>query len=111
MSIHGLTKTLTDSSFQTDVIETQGLTLVDFWAAWCVPCKAIAPKLDEISKELAGKFTLAKMNIEENNITPANYDVRSIPTLILFKDGKPVDRMIGNHSQEDIKNFIEKHIG
>ena len=111
MSIHELSEvTITDTSFQSDVLESQRLTLVDFWAPWCAPCKAVAPKLTAVLKELAGKFNLTKMNIEENSEVPKNYDVRSIPTLILFKDGEPIDRMVGNHSQEDIKSFIEKHI-
>ena len=111
MSIHEQSEiTITDASFQSNVLESQKLTLVDFWAPWCAPCKALAPKLDAVLKELAGKFHLAKMNIEENSEVPRNYDVRSIPTLILFKDGKPIDRIVGNHSQEDIKSFIEKHI-
>lgn len=109
MSTHEQTE-VTDTSFQSNVLESEYLTLVDFWAPWCAPCKAVAPKLDAVLKELAGKFCLAKINIEENGEVPKNYDVRSIPTLILFKEGKPVDRMVGNHSQEDIKSFIEKHI-
>ena len=112
MSIHEQIEAMmvTDKSFQSDVLNPNKLTLVDFWAPWCAPCKAVAPKLDAVLKELAGKFSLAKMNIEENNEIPKKYDVRSIPTLILFKDGDLVDRMVGNHSQEDIKSFVEKHI-
>ena len=100
----------TNKSFQSNVLESQKLVLVDFWAPWCAPCKAVAPKLDAVLKELDGKFDLIKVNIEENNEVPKSYDVRSIPTLVLFKDGRPVDRMVGNHSQEDIKSFVEKYI-
>ena len=109
MSVDGLSGA-TDKSFQLSVLESQKPVLVDFWAPWCAPCKAIAPKLDAVLKDLDGKFNLVKINIEENNEVPKSYDVRSIPTLVLFKDGKPIDRMVGNHSQEDIKSFIEKHI-
>ncbi len=100
----------TGRSFQLSVLESQKLVLVDFWAPWCVPCKAVAPKLEAVLKDLNGKFDLVKVNIEENNEVPKNYDVRSIPTLVLFKDGQPIDRMVGNHSQEDIKSFVEKYI-
>ena len=109
MSVDELSKG-TDNNFQLNVLECQKLVLVDFWAPWCAPCKAIAPKLDAVLKELGGKFDLVKLNIEENNEVPKKYDVRSIPTLVLFKGGKPIDRMVGNHSQEDIKSFVEKHI-
>ena len=97
-------------SFQSSVLESQKLVLVDFWAPWCAPCKAVAPKLEAVLKELDGKFDLFKLNIEDDNEVPKKYDVRGIPTLVLFKDGKPIDRMVGNHSQEDIKSFVEKYI-
>ena len=97
-------------SFQSSVLESQKLVLVDFWAPWCAPCKSVAPKLEAVLKELDGKFDLFKLNIEDDNEVPKKYDVRGIPTLVLFKDGKPIDRMVGNHSQEDIKSFVEKYI-
>lgn len=104
-------KIVSDENFQKDVMDHQGgVVLVDFWAQWCGPCRALAPKLEEVCEELSGQMTLAKMDIEKNQKTPATYGVRSIPTLILFKDGKQVDQMIGNHPKEHIRAFVEKHL-
>ena len=99
----------TDSSFESDVLGS-GTVLVDFWAEWCGPCRALGPKLEEISTELEGKVTIAKINIDENPGTPSKYGVRGIPTMILFKDGKEVDQIVGNHPKENIKAIIEKHM-
>src|SRR4051812_33046277 len=98
----GNTKPVTDSSFSSDVLGSQVPTLVDFWAEWCGPCKAIAPKLEEIATELAGKVNIVKLNVDENPDTPAKYGIRGIPTLILFKAGKEVDQIVGNHPKESI---------
>ena len=76
---------LTDKSFETDVLKAEGLTLVDFWAEWCGPCKMIAPILDEVAEEYDGKLTIAKLNIDENPETAPKYGIRGIPTLLLFK--------------------------
>ncbi|MCB0393854.1 MAG: thioredoxin [Bdellovibrionales bacterium] len=102
-------KVVTDSTFQQEVLNSNNVVLVDFWAEWCGPCRALGPKLDEISTELNGKMTVAKVNVDENPETPAKYGVRSIPTLILFKNGQEVDQIIGNHPKENIKALIEKH--
>ncbi len=104
------TKSVTDGSFETDVLKANGPVLVDFWAEWCGPCRALAPKLEELSSELDGKMTVAKINIDENPDTPAKYGVRGIPTLIVFKDGQEVDQIVGNHPKENIKAIVEKHI-
>jgi thioredoxin 1 len=104
------TVNVTDATFKSSVLESQNLVLVDFWAEWCGPCRALTPKLEEISNELNGKMVVAKVNIDENPGTPAQFGVRSIPTLILFKNGKEVDQIIGNHPKENIKALVEKHL-
>jgi thioredoxin 1 len=101
------TKPVTDQSFETDVLKAPGAVLVDFWADWCGPCKAIAPALEEIGAEYAGKLTVAKVNIDENPVTPNNYAVRGIPTLILFKDGKPVSTKVGAAPKSALKQWVE----
>jgi thioredoxin 1 len=101
------TKPVTDQSFDKDVLKAPGPVLVDFWADWCGPCKAIAPALEEIGAEYAGKLTVAKVNIDENPVTPNNYAVRGIPTLILFKDGKPVSTKVGAAPKSALKQWVE----
>ena len=108
MSAH--TTAVTDDSFKTDVLGASGLVLVDFWAEWCGPCKAIGPALEQIGEELAGKLTIAKVNIDENPMTPNQFAVRGIPTLILFKDGKPVDTLVGARPKSALKAWIESKI-
>ncbi|MBX9767321.1 MAG: thioredoxin [Bdellovibrionales bacterium] len=106
----GNTKSVTDTSFDQDVLKSSVPVLVDFWAEWCGPCKAIGPKLEEIANEMGGKVTIAKVNVDENPDSPAKYGVRGIPTLILFKDGKEVDQIVGNHPKENIAALISKHV-
>lgn len=88
-------KQISDSSFEADVVNSSGLVLVDFWAEWCGPCRALGPVLDDIAKEMGGKVTIAKMNVDTNPETPTKFGVRSIPTLVLFKDGKQVETKVG----------------
>ncbi len=104
------TKESTDTNFETDVINSKTAVLVDFWAEWCPPCKAIAPVLEEIAQEMSGKVEIVKINIDENPQTPAKFSVVSIPTLILFKDGRQVEKMIGRHAKESIVGLITKHL-
>ena len=104
------TTAVTDASFDTDVLKASGAVLVDFWAEWCGPCKAIAPALEEIGAEYAGKLTIAKVNIDDNPQTPNAYHVRGIPTLILFKDGKPVDTKVGALPKSALKQWIASTI-
>ena len=100
-------KTVTDSSFQTDVLGASGPVLVDFWAEWCGPCRMIAPSLEELSNELGEKVTIAKLNIDENPEAPAKYGVRGIPTMILFKDGAPAATKVGAEPKSRIQDWLE----
>jgi len=104
------TKAVTDETFETDVLKAPGAVLVDFWAEWCGPCKAIGPALEEIAGELAGKLTVAKVNVDDNPVTPNNYAVRGIPTLILFKDGKPAATQVGAMPKSQLRNWIERSL-
>ena len=101
------TKAITDSSFHDDVIAADGPVLVDFWAEWCGPCKMIGPSLEEISEELEGKVTIAKLNIDENPEAPGRYGVRGIPTMILFKAGSPAATQVGAAPKTALKRWIE----
>ena len=101
------TKTVTDGSFQADVLDSDTPVLVDFWADWCGPCKMIAPALEEISEELADKVTIAKMDIMENTGVPGQIGVQSIPLMVLFKDGKPVAQKLGAAPKGQLKGWLE----
>lgn len=100
----------TDAAFDTDVLKSDTPVLVDFWAEWCGPCRALAPKLDQIATEFAGKLKVYKVDIDSNQDTPATYGVRGVPTLILFKNGQQVDTIVGNHPLENIVAVLNKHI-
>ena len=105
-----MAKQVTDDTFELDVLQADGPVLVDFWAEWCGPCKQIAPSLDEISEELDGKMSLAKVNIDENPETPSKYGVRGIPTLMLFKDGEVVSTKVGALPKSKLKEWVESVI-
>jgi thioredoxin 1 len=104
------TKPVTDNSFETDVLKAAGPVLVDFWAEWCGPCKMIGPILEEIAGEMQGQLTVAKMDLEENPMTPTKYGVRSIPTLILFKNGKPHATKIGAMPKQALQAWLKEQI-
>jgi thioredoxin 1 len=104
------TKPVTDASFATDVLQAKGTVLVDFWAEWCGPCRAIAPALEEIGAEFADKLTIAKVNIDENPRTPNDFQVRGIPTLVLFKDGKAVATKVGAAPKSVLREWIVQAI-
>ena len=99
-----------DSTFEVDVIESEKPVLLDFWAEWCGPCKMIAPLLDEISLEYQDKLSVAKINIDENQNTPQKYAVRSIPTLMLFRDGNVQAQKMGALSKSQLVEFLESNL-
>ncbi len=100
----------TDSNFKADVLDSDIPVLVDFWAAWCGPCKMIAPVLDALSSEYAGKIKIVKVDVDANQQTPSDFGVRGIPALFIFKNGQKVDQHIGAAPRSQLVSFIEKNI-
>ena len=98
---------VSDASFDGDVLKGDGAILVDFWAEWCGPCKTIAPALEEIAKEMDGRVTVAKINIDDNPLTPQKYGVRGIPTLMLFKDGQVAATKVGAVAKSQLQDWVE----
>ena len=98
---------VSDESFDADVLKGDGAILVDFWAEWCGPCKMIAPALEDIAREMDGRITVAKMNIDENPLTPQKYGVRGIPTLMLFKDGQVAATKVGALAKGQLQDWVE----
>jgi thioredoxin 1 len=101
---------VTDSSFAAEVLQANIPVLVDFWADWCGPCKALAPTVEIIAKEFVGTVKVAKLNVDENHKTSTNYDIRGIPTLILFKNGKMVATKIGAATKDQLAEFINANL-
>ena len=105
MEIH-----LNDENFKKEVLESEELVLVDFWAPWCMPCRMLAPTIEEIGEEMDGKVKVCKMNVDENVQYPQEYGIMSIPTVMLFKDGQVVETMIGLQPKEEIVKTIQEHL-
>ena len=101
---------VTDASFEEDVLKATGPVLVDFWAQWCGPCKMIAPVLDELAEEYAGKLKIVKLDVDGNSATPSKYNVKGIPTLIIFKNGNVEAKTVGALSKSQLAAFIESTI-
>jgi thioredoxin 1 len=99
----------TDATF-TDAVKGETVTIVDFWAPWCGPCRRLSPVLEELSTEMKGKVNFVKLNTDENPDTAMRFGIMSIPTMIIFKGGQKVDQLIGAHPKENIKNTLAKHV-
>ena len=99
-----------DDNFKKEVLESEGLVLVDFWAPWCMPCRMLAPTIEEIANEMEGKVKVCKMNVDESIKYPQQYGIMSIPTVMLFKNGQTVETMIGLQPKEEILKTIQEHL-
>lgn len=99
-----------DANFQSEVLDSEIPVLVDFWAEWCAPCRLIAPIVEEIGNELSGKIKVAKLDVDNNPKISMNYGIRSIPTIIIFKDGKPTETIIGAIPKQEIMEKLQSHI-
>ena len=105
----GKLREVTDNSFERDVLQSEKPVLVDFWAEWCGPCRMLTPTVEAIAEQYSDKAAVLKLNVDENPATAATYGIRGIPTLILFSEGKEVERVVGAISKESISRMIEKH--
>lgn len=101
-------KTFTDSNFDAEVLQSPLPVLVDFWASWCAPCKAIAPTIDQLADEYDGKVKVGKVNVDENQAIASRYNIRGIPTIILFKGGQVIDNLMGAVPKSQLENLISK---
>ena len=99
--------TLTDQNFKSEVLDSKTPILVDFWAEWCAPCRMVAPVVEKIAKDYAGKLKVGKVNVDDNSETPQKYGIQGIPTLILFKDGQVANQMVGFQSEHKLKSAID----
>jgi thioredoxin 1 len=104
-------KEVTDATFENDVLKSPLPTLVDFWAEWCGPCRMIAPVVEEIARDYSGRLQVVKINVDDNPRTPARLGIMGIPTLILFKNGQEIDRMVGYHPKPALEEFLLAHLG
>ena len=101
---------VTDVSFPSDVEQQKGVTVVDFWAPWCGPCRMIGPVLEELAEELAGKARFVKVNVDESGETAQRFGIQSIPCLVLFQNGKEADRIVGAQGKQMLKKWVSKHV-
>jgi thioredoxin 1 len=104
------TLTFTDASFDQDVLRSDVPVLVDFWAEWCGPCKMMAPTIDTVASEYAGKIKVGKVDVDSNNSTAGRYNIRGIPTLLLFKGGQVVEQRVGAIGKSDVQKMIDAHV-
>lgn len=105
-----MAQAFTDSNFQADVLDSDKLTVVDFWAEWCGPCRAIGPVIEELSKEYNGKINVGKVNVDENPQVSMNYGITSIPAILFIKGGEVVDKLVGAHPKSNFVKKIEAHL-
>src|SRR2546422_4768765 len=103
-------KEVDDTSFENDVLKSDQPVLVDFWAQWCAPCRMLAPTVEAVAEKYAGSATVVKLNVDDNAEVSQRYGIKGIPTLILFKNGKEVERVVGATSKEAIARMIDKHV-
>ena len=104
-----MAKQITDAQFN-DEIQSDTLTLVDLWADWCMPCKMVSPVLDELANDYGDKIKVIKLNVDENQVTPTKFGVMGIPTILFFKNGKEVDRVVGAAPKSNFVSVVEKHL-
>jgi len=102
---------VTDNTFEEEILKSDLPALVDFWASWCAPCRMVSPIIEELAEEYKGRLKVAKLNVDDNINTPAQYGVRGIPALLLFKNGELIDQIIGAESKTKLVQFIEKVLG
>ena len=103
-------KTITDATFKQEVLESDKPVLVDFWATWCGPCRVIAPVIEELAEDFEGRAVVAKMDVDENQMVPMQFGIRSIPTLLIFKDGQVVDQVIGAARKKVLAEKLESAV-
>jgi len=101
---------VSDQNFETEVLSAKEPVLVDFWAAWCAPCRMIAPAVEAVAEKYKGRAKIVKLNVDENNMTAMKYNIRGIPTLLLFKDGMIKEQLVGNTTKDTISKMIENHL-